>query len=112
MQDVQNLHMDQNKWADVGYHYGIDGKGTIYEGRDIHVRGSSVAGHNTGTIGIVLMGDFDHEEPAQEQLASLLTLVQWLTTAYHLTHFAGQSEVSPATAFPGANLPSYRNTQG
>src|SRR5206468_4203997 len=40
MRDVQDLHMDTNHWADVGYHFAIDKNGIVYEGRDIHVRGS------------------------------------------------------------------------
>jgi hypothetical protein len=50
MREIQDLHMDQRGWADVGYHFGIDASGTIYEGRRIGVRGASVAGFNEGVI--------------------------------------------------------------
>jgi hypothetical protein len=104
MRDVQNLHLHLNGWADVGYHYGIDHSGVIYEGRDIHVRGASVAGHNTGVIGVVLMGDFQIDEPLDVQLASLQTLVNWLAEQYPLTHLAAHREFNPETLCPGDHL--------
>ena len=107
MREIQDLHQDTQHWADIGYHYGIGGNGTIYEGRDIHVRGASVAGFNTGTIGVVLIGDFEQEMPAESQLASLVTLVVWLTQAYTLTHLAGHYEFNPETVCPGQNMKPY-----
>ena len=85
----------------------IDGKGIIYAGRDIQVRGASVAGHNTGTIGVVLIGDFQQDTPASAQLASLHVLINWLTLVYHLTHLAGHYEFNPETVCPGPNLRPY-----
>jgi hypothetical protein len=51
MRSIQDEHLDRRGWADIGYHFGIDPQGRIYAGRDIRVRGSSVAGGNTGVIG-------------------------------------------------------------
>ena len=45
-------------WADVGYHYLVDKDGTIYEGRNIAIRGAHTQGHNTGSAGVCLLGDF------------------------------------------------------
>jgi hypothetical protein len=104
MRDVQKLHMETNGWADVGYHYAIDRSGIVYEGRDVHVRGASVAGHNTGVLGIVLMGDFEFDQPLDVQLASAQTLVNWLASEYPLTHLAGHGEFNPETSCPGRNL--------
>ena len=104
MREIQDLHQDMQNWADIGYHYGIGADGTIYEGRDIRVRGASVAGYNTGTIGVVLIGDFEQETPAEAQLASVLALVVWLAQAYTLTHLAGHFEFNPETVCPGLNM--------
>jgi hypothetical protein len=104
MLDIQKLHLDYNKWADIAYHYGVDLKGTIYAGRDIHVRGASVAGYNTGTIGVVAIGDFQWDIPTEAQLESLQALVLWLTRTYHLTHLAGHYEFNNDTVCPGPNL--------
>lgn len=53
MRDMQAVHMDRQGWADIGYHFAVDSDGLIYAGHDIHARGASVAGHNTGAVGVV-----------------------------------------------------------
>lgn len=101
MRDLQDIHMDRNQWADIGYHYGIDAQGVVYAGRDIRVRGSSVAGYNTGTIGVVVMGNFEVEQPLPTQLDSLRTLVVWLAHTFRLTHLAAHGEFNPDSVCPG-----------
>ena len=62
MSEVQEEHVDgKNKFADVGYHFGIDLSGKIYEGRYLGVKGSHLTQYNTGVIGIVFLADFDHD---------------------------------------------------
>jgi hypothetical protein len=107
MQDIQNLHMNANHWADIGYHYGIDRNGVIYEGRRLQVRGASVAGHNTGVIGVVVMGNFEGESPMKAQLRALQALVNWLAVTYTLTHLAGHREFNPQSVCPGKRLAAY-----
>ncbi len=107
MRDVQDLHMDTNHWADVGYHYAIDKNGIVYEGRDIHVRGSSVAGYNTGTIGVCVMGNFEVDIPLEIQRAKMQQLVNWLATTYTLTHLATHHEFNPGSVCPGKNMLPY-----
>ena len=110
MREVQDLHMDRNRWADVGYHYAIDRNGVVYEGRDIRVRGSSVGGYNTGTIGVVVMGNFEYDQPLEVQLTVLQTLINWLATTYTLTHLAGHGEFNPESVCPGKNMIPYLDT--
>ncbi len=107
MRSVQDLHMDVNRWADIGYHFGIDRNGVIYEGRDMRVRGASVAGHNTGVVGVVVMGNFEIDKPLDAQLVALQTLVNWLAVTYALTHLSGHGEFNPETVCPGKNLAVY-----
>lgn len=110
MRSVQDLHMDTNHWADVGYHYVIDKNGVLYEGRDIHVRGASVAGYNTGTIGVCVMGNFEQELPLEIQLTVLQRVVNWLATTYTLTHLAAHHEFNPESLCPGKNMTPYLDT--
>ncbi len=110
MPSVQDLHMDTNHWADVGYHYVIDKNGIIYEGRDIHVRGASVAGYNTGTIGVCVMGNFEIDFPLEIQLTILQQVVNWLAVTYTLTHLAAHGEFNPESVCPGKNMLPYLDT--
>lgn len=110
MLDIQNLHMNSNGWADIGYHYGIDKDGVIYAGRDVGVRGASVAGYNTGTIGVVLMGNFEVDSPLEVQLTALQHLLNWLAYTYLLTHLAAHREFNPESLCPGQNMLPYLDT--
>lgn len=107
MADIQDSHMDVNGWADIAYHYGIDKDGLIYEGRDIGARGASVAGFNTGTIGIVVMGNFEQEYPLEVQMKSLQILVNNLESTYSLSHLAGHGEFNPESVCPGSHFIPY-----
>jgi hypothetical protein len=104
MLQIQEAHQDSRRWADIGYHYGIGADGTIYEGRDIRVRGANVENYNWGTAGVVLMGDFEQEAPTEAQLIALHTLIAWLTATLRCTHLAGHSDFNPRTQCPGDNL--------
>lgn len=103
--EIQQLHQQKRGFADVGYHYLIDAGGTMYEGRPIHVRGAHVAGHNTGAVGVCLLGNFERIEPTPAQIASLASLVMALRDAFGITHLAGHRDL-PAqnTLCPGENL--------
>ncbi|CAG0962214.1 hypothetical protein ANRL4_00741 [Anaerolineae bacterium] len=104
MRELQDIHMDGQGWADIGYHFGVGGDGKVYAGRDIRARGSNVAGHNTGVIGVVAIGDFESEVPALAQLNALQNLILWLRAQYTLTHIAGHYEFNPDTQCPGKYL--------
>jgi hypothetical protein len=103
--EIQRLHQQQRGFADVGYHFLIDAGGAIYEGRPIHVRGAHVASHNTGAVGVCLLGNFERIEPTPAQIASLLSLATALRDTFGITHLAGHRDL-PAqhTLCPGANL--------
>jgi len=106
--EIQGLHMDRRGYADVAYHFMIDSDGVIYEGREIDVRGAHVQGFNTGSVGIVLLGNFNESEPSQAQLDSMASLVDYLRFTYEIRFLAGHKDFphqSPdGTACPGDNL--------
>lgn len=56
MRDTQDEHLD-NSYDDIAYHFGIDCSGSIYEGRDIRLKGGSVRAYNTGVVGIVFLNN-------------------------------------------------------
>ena len=100
--EVQRLHRDDRGWADVGYHYLVDKDGTIYEGRHIAVRGAHTAGHNTGSAGVCLLGDFRYRAPSQAQWHGLAVLSRWLIAELGLTHLAAHNQFNAGTLCPGA----------
>jgi len=103
--DIQHKHTNIKGYADIGYHYVIDENGNIYEGRELMVRGAHTGGHNTGAIGVVLLGNFDETEPTEAQIRSLRHLSQCLIDKYQITHIAGHRDFQPDdTVCPGEHL--------
>jgi uncharacterized protein with LGFP repeats len=89
---IYQLHAITNDWGDIGYHFLIDEKGTIYEGRfsgddgiPAHdadgklVTAFHVGGFNSGNLGIALLGTLVDQGPTDAARASLTRLVRVLT---------------------------------
>lgn len=97
-------------WGAIGYHYVIDADGTVGTGRDEHVPGAHVAGHNTGSIGICLIGGHGSSENdpfsknyTPEQEIALLNLIEDIKTRAKISKVRGHNEVA-AKACPGFNV--------
>ncbi len=104
-QAIQRLHMLGRGFADVGYHYLIDGLGQLYAGRPIGVRGAHVGGYNTGAVGVCLLGNFEEVGPLVAQINTTRLLAGYLRDTYRLTHLAGHRDYQPeVTVCPGKNL--------
>lgn len=65
---TQSGHQGE-KFDDISYHFGIDCSGTVYEGRDIRFKGSSVLKYNTGVIGVVLLNNLTTAEEGNDIVA-------------------------------------------
>lgn len=59
--EIRRWHLDRG-WADIGYHDLIDRDGTVMTGRPINKVGAHCKGHNTGTIGVCLIGGHGSSE--------------------------------------------------
>lgn len=78
------FHANNRGWGDIGYHYLVDETGQIYEGKSggLFVVGGHAYCNNIGTIGVALLGNFDIEQPTQEQMKSLQWLLAYLGDTY------------------------------
>lgn len=69
---IQNFHMDDRGWPDVGYNFLVDVKGRIYEGRGWLVVGAHAKGHNTTGVGVCFIGrDGDATDTAKTSIRAL-----------------------------------------
>jgi len=114
---IRYLHVDRNKWNDIGYHFIItNGKkngewkagkdGEIQEGRPLKTMGAHARGANKGSIGISLIGTFMTEKPTPKQMASLCSLIATLCEKFDLDPLedvVGHRDVGN-TDCPGDNL--------
>jgi len=73
---IQRVHMDTERYGDIGYHFLIDKKGRVIEGRELIWQGAHAGGNNNvANVGICLLGNFEVEQPTRAALASLDRLV-------------------------------------
>lgn|GEM_PF-1884538 len=125
MIETQKSH--QRKYDDIGYHFGIDCSGNVYEGRDIRTKASGVELYNTGVISIVLLNNFTTDEEGGDwvawgrgllgalgvsttnrippsQIDAALNLVRALQSVFFLTRLGGHKEF-PGQRFEGKICP-------
>lgn len=83
---LYEYHANNRGWGDVGYHYLIDERGQVYEGKagGKFVVGGHAYCNNTGSVGVVLLGNFELERPTQAQMKSLQVLLADLAESYDI----------------------------
>jgi len=68
----------------IGYAYLIEPNGEVIQGRYENEAGAHCKGQNNSSVGICLTGNFDREEPTDEQIKALSELVKKLLKKYKL----------------------------
>lgn len=103
VEQIHNFHINNNGWAGIGYHFYIRKDGTIYRGRPEEYIGAHCENYNSVSLGICLEGNFEIEQPTDNQLKSLSELLQHLKQKYGNVQIVGHRDLN-ATACPGKNL--------
>lgn len=102
--DVHNYHLRSNGWIGIGYNFFIEKDGTIYEGRGFNV-GAGATGYNKNSLHVCFAGNFETQEPTEEQLESGEWLVKYLLNmCSNDTKVVGHKDIGN-TACPGKNFP-------
>lgn len=95
---IKRIHVNQNGWSDVGYHYFIRRDGTIEKGRPDYRVGAHVGANNTGNLGICMAGGLKEgtQEPEDNftdaQYTSLTKLLTELHREYPDAEVRGHNE--------------------
>jgi hypothetical protein len=119
---IQRGHKGDKGWGDIGYHFLIDRRGVIYEGRPLRYQGAHAGDgrSNAHNIGICLLGNYHDQRvgsirpqvPTERQIASLMKLTRNLMERYAipvrgvLTHREVHPKGPGATECPGETLQS------
>jgi hypothetical protein len=108
IETIRQAHVNQRKFADIGYHYVIDPGGRVWEGRSARYQGAHVQDNNEGNLGIMCLGNFDLHRPSSAQLSALDRFVATQMRRYRvaINRVYTHQEINP-TACPGRNLQSY-----
>lgn len=72
-------HVNLNKWSDIGYNWLVDPNGVLYQGRawkdgNEDTQGAHFSGHNGGTMGTCIIGDFTSVKPTEKALRTAAKL--------------------------------------
>jgi len=126
VRNVRHSHL-QRRFADVGYHYLIDGAGRVYQGRAFFASGSlgpgrtpprltvgsHVRGSNSASIGVCVLGCFGggprdkncDDVPSEAAVKALTVLLVALTRAYNVVPacIVGHRDLA-STVCPGRHL--------
>lgn len=91
LNELINMHMHQNGWGAIGYHFVIDSIGDIYYTRDLRFKGSH-AYPNTGKIGVGFLRSFDKKEPNKAERNALELLKIFLKEKYGVEEVLGHNQ--------------------
>lgn len=113
VQEIRRWHMEDRGWKDIGYHYLIDRNGALATGRPMDQTGAHTKGHNTGTIGIALMGghgssvtDTFADNYTSDQEKALRKLIVRLHKNFGKVPVTGHNQYA-AKACPGFEVPKW-----
>lgn len=104
-QAIKTYHTKTMGYRDVAYHYGIELVGNeyaIFKGRMDNESGAHCIGFNDNSIGICLVGNFDHVPPPPAQVALLRRLCRSLMDIYgiKIENVLGHRETYPLRGVP------------
>lgn len=93
-EEIRRWHTEERGWNDIGYHYVIRRSGAIEKGREDSVQGAHVAGQNSDSLGVCLVGGQGGFNFTMHQILALLELLDELMAKYDipLTRVSGHTE--------------------
>lgn len=98
--ELHRWHLERG-WDGIGYHYVIKIDGSIEAGRPEYWTGSHVRGHNTGSIGICLIG---RDEFTPQQYDALGTLVKYINRGASYHRVVGHYELDSKKTCPNFDV--------
>ncbi|CAH0555775.1 unnamed protein product [Brassicogethes aeneus] len=111
LQNIQNFHMEDLEFHDIGYNFLIGGDGRVYEGTGWHKVGAHTIGYNSKSLGIAFIGNFSDKLPNSKQMKAFKNFLAYGVKTGEIDKdykLFGARQVS-ATQSPGLRL--YRAIQ-
>lgn len=104
LDQIRRNHVDRG-WGDIGYHYIVDRAGRVWEGRNLRYQGAHVKDQNEHNIGILVLGNFNVQQPSEAQMKALVQTIRTLMRAYNVpaSRVYTHQELNSSTC-PGRNL--------
>lgn len=107
IEEIHIWHLEKG-WSGCGYNEYIRKDGTVYIGRGMHI-GAHTQNFNHCSYGIALEGNFNIENPTQEQLNSLVERIKYLKESFPskvrvIGHYGLNNTDCPGKNFPLAKI--------
>lgn len=81
----QDFHVDERGWPDIAYHRAVGPGGHVFELRDLAVAGDTATEYDPAGSALVLVeGDFDRQDPTDEQVEAAAQVTAALLAAFDL----------------------------
>ncbi|XP_055638240.1 peptidoglycan-recognition protein SC2-like [Toxorhynchites rutilus septentrionalis] len=103
MRNIQAMHIDTNRWADIGYNWCVGENGAAYEGRGWGRQGAHAPSFNDRSVGICVLGTFTNGIPNVAARNAVQQLISCGVAAGHISNsywLIGHRQANP-TACPG-----------
>ncbi len=94
-------------WGDIGYHFVIDRTGVVWQARSLQWQGAHVKDRNEGNVGILVMGNFEIQQPTPQQMQALRSHLHAVCAYYSVPWtrvFSHREWPGAQTLCPGRNL--------
>ena len=100
LESIAKYHVENRGWPAIAYHIAINSDGDINFLNDIERRTYHDSGENTRSIGIVLIGNYQVQEPTEAMLKSIHLVTEALCKSLKIKGIRGHRDTSP-TLCPG-----------
>lgn len=109
MRAIQDFHMDHNGWSDIAYNYvvfqpqGRFRRARVYEARPTWAVPAAQLNHNSGTLAVCVVGNFDQEKVKRGTVERLKSVVRHVAHRFPIHSVRGHRDVV-STDCPGDRL--------
>ena len=113
VKEIRKWHVEERHWRDIGYHYVIKRDGTLQLGRPIEQAGAHVAGKNSNSIGICLVGGMDKRtgkavnDYTEKQWQTLRMVVGGLAVQFPECEILGHNDLTKSKTCPNFDVPEW-----
>jgi hypothetical protein len=108
---IQAFHLDSRGHDDIDYHFLVDRRGNVFEGRKVRFRGDTATEYDpSGHFLVCCLGDYEGvsgspQEPTRRELRSVALLFSWASQRWDIpaSRLGGHRDYA-ATTCPGDEL--------
>ena len=93
LQDIATYHVEEKGWPGVAYHFAINWKGDVFQLQKLEEITYHSKGHNTESIGVVFIGNYQEIELPDVAVESAECLIMGLKESLNIIGVRGHKDV-------------------